>query len=777
MKNTIVYLCLIACGLVLSPQVMRAGTYTVTSTADSGPGTLRQAIIDANTNPGLDTIRFNISTGGGNLFEGSAPNTYAVIEVNNALPTITGAVYINGSTQSNTNPGNTVSQLVGVDNISTAAIPYPDIYIVPSATFSFSNSPAGIAMNGLTIDVAGVTIRGIAISGFGNTNTNGGNASAHSDISILRSPTPRTINFTITECFLSCNPRGATPTAAQRLSKANGLLVLGNNQTGTISNNYIAYSGTYGIHFNGNTDNLGVGPASTTIGNRYWTISGNIIQFVTTNAGINALTRVNDGINLMKCVNFRILNNYINDIEQSGIDIGYNSDSNYIENNTITGITRTNYFGGIQAGLRIGLCSEKDTLIKNVIANNTGSLFKAGIWIDESTLIQTGVIVKNNSDNLIQQNQINDNNASGIVLSNNSTGGCFNNKITRNSIYNNAGLGIDLNYNGTAGPTAISFNDDTDPDAGPNNIQNFPIVDSMRLMPGNQVAIYGKAPAGSTIEFFLTDGQANSFGSAVLNYGEGKTYIGTAVEGSAQDLASGTTSYNLDGNVATAENRFHFVLTYTIPILLSDYMTSTATIGNNTSEFSPTAGPFAALAVKLHSFSAVYSNDVVNLKWKASNDADFAYFDVEYSSDSKNFKSLGRVYSRDRGQIAEYEFADMNFTEGKNFYRLRMVGNSGNVNLSSILNVNVKKNAALDLRVNTVFSTQLNMAIPVDQKSTLQIHLLSSAGQILKSLKKEAFKGLNYVQMDNLNGLPAGTYFLRIQTPDNTYLQKLIKGN
>ena len=38
-----------------------ATTYTVTSTADSGAGTLRQAILDANANPGADTIAFNIT--------------------------------------------------------------------------------------------------------------------------------------------------------------------------------------------------------------------------------------------------------------------------------------------------------------------------------------------------------------------------------------------------------------------------------------------------------------------------------------------------------------------------------------------------------------------------------------------------------------------------------------------------------------------------------------------------------------------------------------------
>src|SRR6266849_8957736 len=39
-------------------------TLLVTTTADSGPGSLRQAILNANANPGLDTIDFNIAPGG-----------------------------------------------------------------------------------------------------------------------------------------------------------------------------------------------------------------------------------------------------------------------------------------------------------------------------------------------------------------------------------------------------------------------------------------------------------------------------------------------------------------------------------------------------------------------------------------------------------------------------------------------------------------------------------------------------------------------------------------
>src|SRR5262245_56957064 len=46
-----------------------ATTYTVTNTADSGAGSLRQAITDANTAAGTDTIAFNIPGSGVHTIE------------------------------------------------------------------------------------------------------------------------------------------------------------------------------------------------------------------------------------------------------------------------------------------------------------------------------------------------------------------------------------------------------------------------------------------------------------------------------------------------------------------------------------------------------------------------------------------------------------------------------------------------------------------------------------------------------------------------------------
>jgi hypothetical protein len=83
--------------LTLAAAFVSAATFTVLNTADSGAGSLRQAILDANANPGLDTIAFNIPGAGVHTITPATP-----------FDPILGPVMIDGYTQpgssANTSP-------------------------------------------------------------------------------------------------------------------------------------------------------------------------------------------------------------------------------------------------------------------------------------------------------------------------------------------------------------------------------------------------------------------------------------------------------------------------------------------------------------------------------------------------------------------------------------------------------------------------------------------------------------------------------------------------
>ena len=121
-----------------------AATFTVTNTADSGAGSLREAINQANAAAGLDTIAFNVSGAG---CDGSGVCTIAPAT---ALPIIQDTVVIDGYTQPgsslNTNAQgalNTVLKIV----ISAANIPGA-IGFYFSGSSSNGSTLQGVVVNG-----------------------------------------------------------------------------------------------------------------------------------------------------------------------------------------------------------------------------------------------------------------------------------------------------------------------------------------------------------------------------------------------------------------------------------------------------------------------------------------------------------------------------------------------------------------------------------------------------------------------------------------------------
>ncbi|MGJ8716499.1 MAG: Calx-beta domain-containing protein [Maribacter stanieri] len=185
----------------------------------------------------------------------------------------------------------------------------------------------------------------------------------------------------------------------------------------------------------------------------------------------------------------------------------------------------------------------------------------------------------------ITNNKIYQNGGAGIAIVDGSS-----NLISQNSIYANGtvtpSLGIDLDMDG------VTLNDTADSDSGPNNLENFPVINSA-FISGNNLVVTGWTSPGSTVEVFFTD---INEGTATLgdnqlgltqDYGEGQIYIGTAVEGSSDDQDATSSLYlDNDGNTDNT-NKYKFVFPLPSGTAVGDLITTTGTRSNSTSEFSP----------------------------------------------------------------------------------------------------------------------------------------------------------------------------------------------
>jgi uncharacterized repeat protein (TIGR01451 family) len=167
-------------------------------------------------------------------------------------------------------------------------------------------------------------------------------------------------------------------------------------------------------------------------------------------------------------------------------------------------------------------------------------------------------------DNTIERNVIAFNRGEGVVIVGGPSFETVGNAILGNSIFANGDIGIDLGSGCCGnGPTQ---NDAGDGDAGPNGLQNFPVIARVTV-DGGETTIEGtlNSVPDSTyhVELFRNSACDSS------HFGEGETLLGSTT------VATGP-----DGDAS-------FAVTYPVALGPTEVVTSTATdTRNNTSEFS-----------------------------------------------------------------------------------------------------------------------------------------------------------------------------------------------
>lgn len=458
------------------------GSFVVTNTNDGGTGSLRDAILLANSTPGLDTITFNIS--------GSGVQT---INLLTPLPTITEEVVIDGYSQ----PGAQANSLaVGSDAVL-------NIEITGTLT---TNNPAD---RGLTITAGGSTVRGLIFNRFdsyaialeegdGNTlegNWIGTNADGLSGVADS--------TFGILISNSSANLIGGATPAARNVIASNTLSIEINGNAGLNASTGNIVRGNY----------IGVGKDGTTaLGNEFALYTqgpgtiigglgageGNVIANTASDTGVFANTAQATGISILG--NLIGLNAVGQAAGNSDYGIIADSPNLTIEKNVVS----ANQNGGITA-------SGNNSIIRgNLIGTDPTGVIARGNLGDGIELAAFGVTgITTGSIGGIsvgQGNVIAFNTGVGVELLISSGSALDGVSIRGNSIFGNGRIGIDLvDVNDPA--SGITPNDLLDADAGPNGLLNFPQIESaVSGLGGTQITgTYRSAPLSNIIvDFYAT---------------------------------------------------------------------------------------------------------------------------------------------------------------------------------------------------------------------------------------------------------------------------------
>ncbi len=438
----------------------------VTNTNDSGPGSLRQALLDTSTacNTLPCTIAFNI---------GAGP---FVITPASALPAVSTQILVDATTQ----PGYAGTPIVRLSGqglqLSGTGAAVKGLSIT-NATYAIdiSGNSNTIESNYLGLDLSGnVAANTTGVRVTGSSNTIGGTTAAQRNIISGNTDSGVILTTSANNNVVAGNYIGTDPSGSSARPNDRGVQILDGSDNNTIGGattahrNLISGNTTYGIYIEGSAP--AASPDNNSIQNNWigLDVSGTTIL---SNASAN-----------VKLINYA-LGNHVgtngagNVIAGSNFGVIVNADGNYVYGNTI------------------GLASDGVT----PAANTTGGIFinAANTFVGSMTAGEENVIASNGGY--------------GIGV-----GGGNANSFLGNSLHDNGGIGIDLNTDG------VTPNDAGDADTGPNGYQNAPVITDVAILGGGDIRIAynidsSSAPSGVgsvMFEFFKADAS-----------GEGKTHL------------------------------------------------------------------------------------------------------------------------------------------------------------------------------------------------------------------------------------------------------------
>jgi hypothetical protein len=556
------------CLLGLAGQTI-AATFVVTTSLDSGPGSFRQAILDANGNPGPDDIDFNIPGPGVHTIQPltALPFVTEPVTVDGSLPGGSPGIELDGSLSApgpmvnGETPGLTLSNHLGstVRGLIVNEFSHGGILVLAGGSHVIAGNYLGTDATGTIAAGNGSGGGGFIWSGVVVTNSSDNRIGGLPD-----GPDPADRNVLSGNAFggievlgfVSADPLFSPGPADNNVIAGNhvGTDVTGTNNLGNVH---------YGIYMEASNNN-DVASNLAAHNNRNIAVAFGLENIVRDNVVEDA---GNQGIILAFNSDENVVSdNIVLDSAREGIEIfgtfgnipALSSDSNVIEGNEVTGSSWGDPVVGailIQGGTN------------NIIRENTVSEgFASGIHFPNGPI--------DTSNNTIEGNIIFDNARSGIEIHEIAgfPGQVVGNLISANSVFSNDALGIDLSFFVPTIVDGVTPNDPLDVDTGPNMLQNFPVLSSRSVWNPAQVVAKGvleSAPNTTYVIELFASAEADPSG-----HGEGEQFIGsisatTNKKGFARFTAPTGVS-NLVGDGQTA------------------FLTATATDPDgNTSEFGP----------------------------------------------------------------------------------------------------------------------------------------------------------------------------------------------
>ncbi|GEM_PF-3517272 len=207
----------------------------------------------------------------------------------------------------------------------------------------------------------------------------------------------------------------------------------------------------------------------------------------------------------------------------------------------------------------------------------------------------------------------------------------------------------------------------------------------------------------------------------------------------------------------------------------TDFGGGSGTHFNNASgsNFKMTFTTNSTFPVELTRFDAKALDKSIRLNWETATEHNNQFFEVQRSSDSRNWDILTNIPTHDGNSrtLQSYQYTDPTPAAGTNYYRLRQVDNDGAYEFSKVVQAEINNPRTVIVSPNPAAQT-IQIALQADaRESVSSIEAFDVSGHLLKTWNWDAADTADLRTLD-LSGLPTGTLVFRINGVET---QRVIK--
>jgi hypothetical protein len=150
----------------------------------------------------------------------------------------------------------------------------------------------------------------------------------------------------------------------------------------------------------------------------------------------------------------------------------------------------------------------------------------------------------------------------------------------------------------------------------------------------------------------------------------------------------------------------------------------------------------------------------IQVEWNVANETAISNYDVEKSTDGRNFSKAGTVTATG---ATSYNWLDVNPVLANNYYRVKSVGVNGDIKYTSVVNVKLgKSGAAVSVYPNPVKDNAISVQFSNLAKGSYTVTLYNAAGQVMAT-KLVQHNGGSATEQMALPTLSKGLYQLEVK--------------